>query len=147
MTIRDPVVEALARHDGNGPVLEHLRARAEPARTEYRLGPWEQHVHPDVCERLDEVDRAGTAVGVYGHCARMVRGGLLYAIGLGTGTIALRLPSGPEREAVLAHGGTSGPAFGSDWDLADAWLSNVPRADGTNLLAAWVAAARGAASA
>jgi hypothetical protein len=100
-----------------------------------------------VCERLDQVARGGQAVGVYGLCARAGRGGALYAIGMGTGSIAFRLPDGPVREAVLANGGRVEPGFGPGWVVADAWLSEVPRAAGTGLLTEWCEAARAAADA
>jgi len=131
----------------NRRVLAVLRRSAQPARSEYRLGAFEQHTHPDVCERLDQVARGGRSVGAYGHCARVGRRGVIYAIGMGTGLIALRLPEGPAREDVLANGGTLDPGSGIDWVIADAWLSDVPRAAGTERLASWVEVARTAADA
>jgi hypothetical protein len=59
----------------------------------------------------------------------------------------LRLPEGPAREDVLANGGTLDPGSGIEWVVADAWLSDVPRAAGTERLASWVEAARTAADA
>ena len=126
----------------NRAVLASLRQTAEPARSEYRLGAFEQLTHPDVCERLDQLARGGRAVGAYGGCARAARGGELYAIGMGTSSIALRLVDGPAREAVMANGGRLAPGLGSDWVLADAWLSAMPRVAGTELLAAWLEIAR-----
>jgi hypothetical protein len=143
----DPEMEGLEAVPQNRLVLATLRQWAEPARSEYRLGAFEQHTHPDVCERLDQVARGGREVGAYGHCARVARAGVLYAIGMGTGSIALRLPDGLVREAVLAHDGRLDTGLGPEWVVADAWLSEVPRAEGTSLLAAWVEAARMAADA
>jgi hypothetical protein len=143
----DPETEELEAVPQNGLILATLRRSAEAARSEYRLGAFELHVHPDVCERLDQVSRGGRAVGAYGHCARVARGGALYAIGMGTGSIALRVADGPVREAILARGGRLDPGLGPEWVVADAWLSEVPRIDGTALLAGWVEAARGAADA
>ena len=147
MGILDPETEALEAVPQNRVVLATLRRSAAAARSEYRLGAFEGHVHPDVCERLDQVSRGGRSVGAYGHCARAARWGALYAIGMGTGSIALRLGEGPVREAILARGGRLDPGLGSEWVVADAWLSEVPRVDGTALLAAWVEAARSAADA
>ncbi len=147
MTTSDPDIDALEAVPENRPVLAALRGQAEPARSEYRLGSFELHTHPDVCERLDQVAQGGRVVGVYGLCARAGRAGAVFAIGMGTGSIALRLPDGPAREAVLANGGRLEPGFGPGWVVADAWLSEVPRAPGTSLLAAWVEAARVAADA
>lgn len=143
----DPETEELEAVPENRLILAWLRESAEPARSEYRLGAYEQHTHPDVCERLDKVASGGRSVGAYGHCARVARDGALYAIGMGTGSIALRLPGGPVREAVLAHGGWLDQDLGDEWVVADAWLSEVPRPDGSALLAEWVEAARMAADA
>jgi hypothetical protein len=137
----DPELEALDLPQ-NRAVLAVLRQSAQPARSEYRLDAFEQLTHPDVCERLDQVARAGHPVGAYGRCARAGRGGVLYAIGMGTSSIALRLPDGTTREAILANGGRLAPELGHEWVVADAWLSAVPGAEGTALLAAWVEAAR-----
>ena len=147
MSRLDPGAEGLEAVPENHQVLANLRQSAEPASSEYRLGAFELHTHPDVCERLDQVARDSRSVGVYGCCARATRGSVLYAIGRGTTTIALRLPDGPVREAVLAHGGRLAPELGIDWVAADVWLSEVPRAGGTALLVAWVEAARLAADA
>lgn len=147
MTTSDPETDALEAVPENRPVLAALRPQAEPARSQHRLGSFEQHTHPDVCERLDQVARGGRAVGVYGLCARVGRTGVLFAIGMGTGSIALRMPDGPAREDVLANGGRVERGFGPRWVVADAWLSEVPRAAGTSLLVDWVEAARAAADA
>lgn len=138
----DPEAEELEAVPANRPVLVALRRSAEPARSEYRLGAFEQHVHPDVCERLDQLAGGGRSVGAYGLCARVGRGGVLFAIGMGTGGIALRLPTGAVREAVMAHGGTPDNDLGPDWVIADAWLSKLPGAEGSALLAGWIDAAR-----
>jgi hypothetical protein len=148
----DPETEELEAVPGNRDVLALLRRLAEPARTEYRLGAFEQHTHPDVCERLSQVGGDGRAVGAYGLCALVTRGDVVYAIGMGTGSIALRLPAEPPqagaaREAVLRYRGRPGAELGPEWVIADAWLSEMPRAEGTALLAGWVAAARLAADA
>jgi hypothetical protein len=143
----DPETEELEAVPANRLILASLRQAAEPAQSEYRLGAFEQHVHPDVCERLEALARGGRPVGAYGLCARAARGGVLYALGMGTSSIALRLPDGPVREAVLAGGGRLDPDLGPDWVLTDAWLPTLSGADGTALLAAWVEAARLAADA
>ena len=65
MTPGDPLVDEVGRHPQNEHLLAHLAERAEPARGEYRLGPWELHVHPDLCERLEEVGSTGSA-GIHG---------------------------------------------------------------------------------
>jgi hypothetical protein len=147
MAALDPETAELDAAPPNWQVLAWLRVGAEPARSEYRLGGYEQHVHPDVCERLGQVARGGRSVAAYGHCARVARAGVLYAIGMGTGSIALRLPDGLVREAVLAHDGRLDTGLGPEWVVADAWLSEVPRAEGTSLLEEWVEAARLAADA
>jgi hypothetical protein len=147
MGATDPETEELAAVPANRRVVAVLRRSAEPARTEYRLGPFEQHVHPDVCERLDQVAPRGRAIAAFGLCARIDAGGVLYAIGLGTSSIALRLPAGAEREAVLAYGGRLDAELGPAWVIADAWLSRVSGAAGTALLAGWAEAARLAADA
>lgn len=138
----DPETEELEAVPANRPMLATLRRSAEPARSEYRLGAFEQRVHPDVCERLDQLAAGGRSVGAYGLCARVGRGGVLYAIAMGTGAIALRLPPSAAREAVMAHGGKPGADLGPDWVIADAWLSQLPGPDGTALLAGWLEAAR-----
>ncbi len=143
----DPETGELEAIHENRLVLAWLRESAEPARSEYRLGAYEQHVHPDVCDRLDQVASGGRTVGAYGHCARVARDGALYAIGMGMGSIALRLPGGQVREAVLARGGRLDQGLGTAWVVADAWLTEVPRPEGTALLATWVEAARLAADA
>jgi hypothetical protein len=147
MAALDPETVELEAVSPNRQVLAWLRVDAEPARSEYRLGGYEQHVHPDVCERLSQLARGGRSVAVYGHCALAARGGVLYAIGVGTSAVALRLAPGPHREAVLAHGGRLDPALGDGWVIADVWLSALPGAEGTALLGEWVEAARSAADA
>jgi hypothetical protein len=142
----DPDPEALDL-PANRQVLATLARSAQPARSEYRRGAFEQLTHPDVCERLDQVAGGGQPVGAYGRCARSGHDGTLYAIGLGTSMIALRLPEGPAQEAVLANGGRLDPDLGSNWVLANAWLSDVPRADGTALLTSWLELARVASGA
>lgn len=131
----------------NRPLLATLARSALAACSDYRLGAFEQMTNPDVCERLEQVAEGGQPVAAYGRCARAGPDGTLYAIGLGTGVIALRLPEGPARQAVLANVGKLDPDFGNDWVLARAWLSEVLRADGTALLASWVEAARSASNA
>jgi len=143
----DPETEELEAVPANRLVLALLRRSAEAARTEYRLGVFEQHAHPDVCERLGQAAPRGRAVGAYGLCARAGRRGVLYAIGMGTGSIALRLPAGKVRDAVIGRGGRLEPELGLEWVVADAWLSSLPGAEGTALLAGWVEAARLAADA
>ena len=138
----DPETEELEAVPANRPVLVALRRSAAPARSEYRLGAFEQHVHPDVCERLEALARGGRPVGAYGLCARVGRGGLLYAIAMGTGSIALRLPGGAVREALIANGGRPGADLGPEWVIADAWLSTLPGTEGSALLAGWIEAAR-----
>lgn len=142
----EPEAEALDL-PANRHVLATLARSAQPARSEYRLRAFEQLTHPDVCERLAQVAEGGQPVVAYGRCARAAPDGTLYAIGLGTGVIALRLPEGAARGAVLANGGKLDPDLGSDWVLADAWLSEVLRADGTALLASWIEVARLASNA
>jgi hypothetical protein len=139
--------EPLERRVENGAILECLREAAEPATSAYRLGAWELHAHPDLCERFDEVAPGGRRVEVYGLPGRAGSGGVLYAVARGTSGILLRLPSGPARDAVLASGGAVASDIGSDWVRADAWLTDVPSAAGLALLAEWVEAARSAADA
>jgi len=131
----------------NGAILERLREAAEPATSEYRLGAWELHAHPDLCERLDDVAPGGRRVEVYGLPGRASQSGVLYVVARGTSGILLRLPTGPARDAVLANGGAVASDIGSDWVRADAWLTDIPSAAGRELLAGWIEAARGAADA
>jgi len=145
VTSGDPVVEELSRHARNLRLLAHLAERAEPARREYRLGPWELHVHPDLCERLEEVGGTGST-GVYGHCSLVARG-VVYALGLGTSSILVRLPSGPDRLTALEHGAELDPDLGDPWLRVPAWPQDLPSAAGTSRLAGWVRAAREAAGA
>ena len=138
----DPETEELEAVPANRSALEALRRSAEPARSEYRLGAFEQHAHPDVCERLDALARGGRSVGAYGLCARVGRGGVLYAIAMGTGSIALRLSGAVVRDAVIGQGGRPAADLGPEWVIADAWLSKLPAAEGSALLAGWIEAAR-----
>ncbi len=131
----------------NAAILARLREAAEPATSAYRLGEWELHAHPDLCERLDDVAPDGRRVEVYGLPGRASPGGVLYAVARGTSGILLRLPAGSARDAVLANGGAVATDIDSDWVRADAWLTDVPSAAGRALLAGWVKAARSAADA
>lgn len=143
MTPGDPIVDEVGRRAQNRRLLAHLAERAEPARSEYRLGPWELHVHPDLCERLEEVG-ATRPTGIYGHCSLVAPDGTIYALGLGTSRILVRLPPGPSRSAALEHGGEVDPDLGDPWLRVPAWPQDLPSADGTERLAGWVRAARDA---
>ena len=138
--------DSIEGHPRNATLFARLRAAGEPARSVFRLGGWELHAHPDLCERLDEVAVTGRRVELFGLPGRATSSGAIYAVAQGTGTILLRAP-GDIREDILEHGGTPAADIGHDWVRADAWLSDVPRAAGSALLAGWLEAAREAADA
>jgi hypothetical protein len=142
-----PRARSLAAVPENAPILAWLRATAEPAASEYRLGVWELHAHPDLCERLDEVAPDGGRVELYGVPGRASSRGVVYAVARGIDSILLRLAAGEVSDAVLANGGSPAADVGSEWVVANAWLTNVPRAAGTDLLRSWLEAARNAADA
>jgi hypothetical protein len=139
------IVASLADVPANRAVLSILqgRATARPLDDPWALDGFELHVHPDLQERLDQLavgHPGGRSVGLYG-VPGLVAGGVIYAVARGTSRIEFRIPSGPAREAILLHGGDAESAFGPDWVVADAWLSDIPSAAGTALLRSWVAVA------
>jgi hypothetical protein len=146
VTPGDPLVDEVGRHPQNEHLLAHLAERAEPARGEYRLGPWELHVHPDLCERLEEVGSTGSA-GIHGCCSLVAPGGIIYALGSGTSSILVRLPPGPDRSAAMEHGAKVEPDLGDPWLRVPAWPRDLPSAAATKRLAGWLRAARDAARA
>jgi hypothetical protein len=143
----DADAASLAGLPENAPLLDLLRGSAEPARSEYRLGAWELHAHPDLCGRLDDVAGDAPRVELFGLPGLVARSGVVYAIARGTGTLLLRVPAGPIREEILDNGGGPAVELGPEWVSADAWLTDTPRAAGTALLARWLEAARSAADA
>jgi hypothetical protein len=141
------VLDLIAARSENATLLMRLRASAEPARSEYRLGEWELHAHPDLCERLDEVAREGHRIELYGCPGRSSRLGVVYALAAGIDTILLRLPAGRARDAVLDNEGSIATEYGPNWVAANAWLTEIPRTDGTALLTQWLDTARRAGDA
>lgn len=143
--MRPDVLAALAAVPANRAVLQVLRDRAiaRPHDDPWALDGFELHTHPDLHERLDQVaagQPGGRSVGLYGVPV-LIAADVVYAIAAGTSRIHLRIAPGATRDEVVRHGGDAAPAFGPEWVGADAWLSDLPSAAGTQLLASWVAAA------
>lgn len=133
--VAHPANAAVARLVGEG----RLARRGEP----YAIDGYELGAHPDLEERLTRLAGAvGVGVaGFRGHPVVVDEHGVVRALATGTSGLLLRLGDGPERDAVMAHGGAPMPELGEDWVRADAWLSDVPRPGGTALLESWLAAA------
>jgi hypothetical protein len=143
------LLAALAAIPANRAVLARLRERAvaRPADDPWALDGFELHTHPDLQERLDHVaagQPGGRSVGLYGVPV-LIAADVVYAIAGGTSRVYLRIPAGPTRDEVVRHGGDADVDFGPEWVGADAWLSDLTSAEGTRLLASWVAAAGRAA--
>jgi hypothetical protein len=137
----------------NASALEVLRAWSVP-RTKRNSSIWdlddfELHTHPDLSERLEACATSlpeASIRGVYGFAALVHPNAVLYAVATGMSDLQLRLATDdPDRPSILALKGSESP-FGSEWVTAAAWLTDVPRADGTAMLTAWVRRAFGTAT-
>jgi hypothetical protein len=143
------ILAAAEAAPANRAVVGVLRKRAvrRPPDDPWALDGFELHTHPDLQERLDHVAAGrpgGHSVGLYGVPV-LIAADVVYAIAGGTSRVYLRIPAGPTRDEVERHGGDADVDFGPEWVGADAWLSDLPSAAGTRLLASWVAAAARAA--
>lgn len=110
---------------------------------QYAIDGWDLRAHPDLEERLQALAkglRGGLMTAYRGYPVVVDGEGAVLAIATGTAGLLLRLPGGPARDAVLAHGGEPRPDLGPDWVRADPWLSDVPSAEGMALLRGWLAA-------
>jgi hypothetical protein len=124
--------ETLGRVAANVAVLARIADGAE--RSSGGVGPWTpdgwvMRTHPDLTEALERVapDDLRMIVGVAALADPADR---IYAVGRGTGTVWLRVPSGPAFDDAI--GGEARPVADlADWIAIDAW-----RVD----LAAWVRA-------
>jgi len=144
------ILVAVEAAPANRAVLAVLREQAVPRPPDdvWALDGFELHSHPDLRERLDHVGAGqpgGRSVGLYGVPV-LIAADVVYAIAGGTSRVYLRIPAGTTRDEVMLHGGDADVAFGPEWVGADAWLSDLPSAEGTRLLASWVATAARAAN-
>jgi len=138
-------LDALGARQENRDVLEALRRGATPRDPDdpYAIDAFTLRTHPDLSERLADVAgdlRGGRILGIYGYSA-LVCGDVVCAVAMGTGHLRLRIADPAIRDEIAVDGGTTDPELGRGWIGLSAWLTDVPRAEGTARLRRWVAAA------
>jgi hypothetical protein len=123
---------ALGRVAANAAVLARIADGAE--RSADGVGPWSpdgwlMRTHPDLTEALESAAPDDLRM-VHGMATLVDAADRIYAVGLGTGSVWLRIASGPAYDDAV--GGEARPVTGlASWVEVDAW-----RVD----LAAWVRA-------
>jgi hypothetical protein len=142
-------LDALARVPANREVLEYLRERATPtppgAPSPYAIDGYVVGTHPDLSDRMDEVGEhlpgGGRFVGVYGRAALVDPDGAIRVIGLGNAGLAIRVSDPVTRAEIAAHSRFVQTSLGEAWVGADPWPQDLPLAEGTARVAAWLRAA------
>jgi hypothetical protein len=136
-------MERLAHHAAINPInrdvlrfLQHQARPGTPAYAGYDLDEYELHAHPDLLERLAEAGAALDArlVAAYGVPLLVHRNGVIFALAYGTSAVLLRLPMRLQTGVITSRWAYR---LGAEWIAADAWLSDVPRRDGTERLREW----------
>ncbi len=123
----------------NHDVLLFLERQAKPSNpkaADFDIDEFELHTHPDLMERLAEAGAGLDApmVAAYGVPVLMHRNGVIFAFAYSMHALLLRLPD--ELHAwVIAPRWTY--QVGPEWVAADAWLTDVPRREGTERLREW----------
>ena len=85
----------------------------------YDLDGWQLHTHPDLCEQLEKLCPACYG-GRYGVPVLAGAEGVVFALALGTSTLAFRL-DGAARAEALEAGGREFREAGDGWTAVDPW--------------------------
>ena len=128
-----------ARRPGNRDVPQFLERRArpsDPATAAFDLDEYQLHAHPDLAERLAEAGAGldASLVAAYGVPVLLHPGGVIFAVGYGSDTVLYRLPAGLRARVAPSRWAYD---VGDVWVAADAWLSDVPREEGTGRVREW----------
>ena len=149
MSNRAADLVALARVPANRAVFEWLETRSQlkdrRSSSAWDIDEYVLHSHPDLSERLDEVGEGlsggGRHVGVRGYAALVDDQGVIRVVAMGNAGFAVRIRDDVVRAEIAVHSRFATTAFGDGWIGADPWPWNLPRAEGTAHLRAWLQAA------
>ncbi len=128
-----------ARSPVNHDVLLFLERQAKPSNpqaADFGIDELELHTHPDLMERLVEASAGLDAamVAAYGVPVLLHLNGVLFAFAYSMDTLILRLPHEMHARIVASRWSYQ---IGPDWVAADAWLTDVPRREGTERIREW----------
>ncbi len=128
-----------ARIPVNHDVLLFLERQAKPSNpqaADFEIDEFELHTHPDLMERLVEASAGldASVVAAYGVPVLLHLNGVLFAFAYSMDTLLLRLPEEMHARVVASRWTYQ---IGPDWVVADAWLADVPRREGTERIREW----------
>jgi hypothetical protein len=110
-----------ADHPLNAPLLEMLKAQGVKGSGDvYDLDGWQLHTHPDLCDHLRKLVPACYG-GCFGVAVLAAGNGVIFALALGTSTLAFRLLRGVFLYEVGDHGGCWFPDAGEGWVAVEPW--------------------------
>jgi hypothetical protein len=118
---------ALGRVAANRAVLARLAEGAQ--RSSGGVGPWSpdgwvMRTHPDLTEHVEGAAPDDLRM-VYGIACLVDPADRIYAVALGTGSLWLRVPSGPAYDDAV-EGGSARPVDGlGGWVEVDAWRVDI----------------------
>jgi len=118
--------EALGRVAANRAVLAHLADGAQPSSD--GVGPWSpdgwiMRTHPDLTEYVEGAAPDDLRV-VYGVACLVDAADRIYAVAWGTGSLWLRIPSGPAYDDAVAGGSGRRVDELLGWVAVDPWRSD-----------------------
>jgi hypothetical protein len=119
--------DGLGRLPENGPVLDALRRDAK--RSPGGAGPWSpdgwiMRTHPDLTEALTTAAPDDVRI-VLGVTVLVTSGDIVYAVGVGTSGLWLRVPSGPAYDDALGADGVEALAAMPGWVTLRVWRSDL----------------------
>ncbi|WP_380283697.1 hypothetical protein [Kitasatospora purpeofusca] len=129
-------IPALTDVPENRALVAHLREQATPPSgpKDFKLGPWQLHTHPDLCDRLSELAPRHPVEGVYGMPALAFEG-VVAVVAAGMGTLLVRLPALPEG---IEPGHPRPPLTDGEWRSVHAYPQDCTSTEGTARLTALV---------
>jgi hypothetical protein len=118
----------------NAGLLAFLRGQASPPSgpDDYALGAWQLHTHPDLIARLGDLAPGWPLTAACG-VPMLASQGIAAVVALGTDWLAVRidhLPAGIKTQAPAPEWTFADSA----WHIVDPWQSQLPKAEGTDVL-------------
>ncbi len=98
-------------------------ARASDGDGPWSPDGWVMRTHPDVTEALESAARGDVRM-VYGIPTLVDAADRIYAVGLGTGRLWLRVPPGRALNAAVARGEAEPVEGLAGWTQVDAWRTD-----------------------
>ncbi|TDD27207.1 hypothetical protein E1287_34935 [Actinomadura sp. KC06] len=126
----DPV---LLHHPANQVLLDYLKARARRPKIGdiFTLDGWELRTHPEFLERFEEIAPDDAPIIPLFGVAALAANGIAAAAALGTDWLMIRLPQLPD---TIETRHPIPPLSDNGWQVASAWQSGTPSAEGKRRL-------------